>query len=195
MIQQTQQQQIEGEEKQFPDGGVRKLTHTPGGVNRWISVKPGEDGGDGSGGTQASSGSAGSLTIEPEKPLQEINREDWVEYNKYLTSDNPYLSITNYEEGLGIWLSKTYEYDSRVAMFKEDQKLHGTPREKELNDIEDLHVLNSNYFLAIQMYKICVLIDMIQKHDHSFDYDTMILQGSNWKDFIDYLDKAKQNEQ
>lgn len=183
-----------GEERQFPDGGTRKFIKTSHGVGRWVST--GKGGGEDSGaGGQASAGQAPPIPpIEEEPPLQMINREEWIEYNKYLTIDNPYLYITNYEEGISIWLSKVYEYDNRGAIYRGEQRLYDVPRDKELDALEELYVLNNNQFLALQMYKMCALIQEISKYDHSFDYETMLDQGASWKDFVDYLEKAKEDE-
>lgn len=182
----------DGEEKQFGDGSVRRLTTTKGGVRRWLSIHEGEEESGGQDGGAASP-SVMPVPVE-EKPLEFINREDWIEYNQYLTMENPYLNITNYEEGLTIWLAKVYEYDGRYSIYKEQENLYGESKQKEINDLEGLYVKSSNEFLALQMFKICALIQEIEKYDHSFDYDHMINQGASWKDFIDYLEAAKEHE-
>lgn len=187
---------VPGEERTFPDGSTRKLSVANHGVHRWLSV--GDKGSEGQGGAGAQSGSAGQSSVPPiikdPEPLQMINKEDWIEYNQYLTMDNPYLYISNYEEGLAIWLSKVYDLDCRRRIFQTDEQLYQVSKAKELNDLEEFYVKNNNYFLALQMYKMCCLIQEIEEYDHSFDYDAMISQGASWKDFIDYLEKAKQDE-
>lgn len=185
---------VYGAEKTFPDGSTRKLDISSSGVHRWL--RSGSQGGeeDGAGATGNSDGTVAPIQIEEEKPLEVINREEWMEYNKYLTADNPYLRITNYEEGVGIWLQKVYELDGRAQIFKQEQALYEVSKEKEIDELEELYVKNNNQFLALQMYKICALIQAIEKYDHSFDYNTLLSQGASWKDFTDYLESAKDYE-
>ncbi len=192
----TAQKAVPGEERTFPDGSTRKLESVTHGVNRWVSE--GKGGSEQGGGTSSVGSQTAGATVPPiipeEKPLQMINREEWIQYNDYLTADNPYIYITNYEEGLSIWLSKIYELDGKRRIFQTEEQLYQTSREEELNNLEDSYVKNNNYFLALQMYKMCALIQEISKYDHSFDYEAMLQQGASWKDFTDYLEKAKQDE-
>ena len=187
------QKPIEGSQKTFPDGSTRKLDITPSGVHRWLSAGQ-QESGEQDQSPADSQGTVAPISLEDDKPLEVINRDDWMEYNKYLTVDNPYLYITNYEDGVGIWLQKVYELDSRVSIFKAEENLYQASKQKEIEDIEDLYTKNNNQFLAIQMYKMCALIEEIEKYDHSFDYEAMLEQGASWRDFTDYLSTAKEDE-
>lgn len=191
----NKQKPIQGQEKTFPDGSTRKLDITPAGVHRWLHVGEKTSEEQGQNPADSQSGTVAPIMIEDDKPLEVINRDDWMEYNKYLTVDNPYLHITSYEEGVGIWLQKVYEIDGRASIYLTEQNLYQVSKKKELDDLEDLYVKNNNQFLAIQMYKICALIQEIEKYDHSFDYDAMLEQGASWKDLTDYLESAKEDEQ
>ena len=184
---------IEGEEKTFPDGSLRKLEIGSNGVNRWMRTGAG-DGEDKDTQPTNSQPSVAPVILEDDKPLEFINREDWLEYNKYLTADNPFLYITSYEEGVSIWLDKVYEYDGRRRIYLGEQQLYEVSKQKEIDDLETLYVKINNQFLALQMYKICALIQEIEKYDHTFDYDAMLEQGASWKDFIEYLETAKEDE-
>ena len=184
---------IEGEEKTFPDGSLRKLEIGSNGVNRWMRTGTGE-GEDKNPQATNPQPRVAPVILEDEKPLEFINREDWLEYNKYLTADNPFLYITSYEEGVSIWLDKVYEYDGRRRIYLGEQQLYEVSKQKEIDDLETLYVKINNQFLALQMYKICALIQEIEKYDHTFDYDAMLEQGASWKDFIEYLETAKEDE-
>jgi len=193
----TAQKAVPGEERTFPDGSTRKLESVNHGVYRWVSEgKGGSEQGRGTGGGNSESAAGATVppVIEEEKPLQMINREEWMKYNDYLTMDNPYIYITNYEEGLSIWLTKVNELDGLRRILQTEEQLYQASREEELNNLEEFYVKNNNYFLSLQMYKMCALIQEISKYDHSFDYEAMIQQGASWKDFTDYLEKAKQDE-
>ena len=132
--------------------------------------------------------------LDDYKPPTMIDKEEWIGYNEYLTSDNPFLNITSYEEGMEIYFAEMYELNERIAIVKNQQaiaKVEGeefTDADKEINDIEAAFIKLNNQFIALQCYKVCIVIRRIEYFDHSFDYDKA---GLSWKGLMDMLEEVE----
>lgn len=141
--------------------------------------------------------------LNPYKPLDHIDREDWLEYNKYLTVNNPFLKAQCYEELTSIWFTEAFELNKRAQIIKEDLERINADGEdsksrqdadERLKLVEDKYRLLDNQCLAVLMYKICAVIDKIKQFDHGFNYDEWVFQGKNWQEFNDYLEKVQEPE-
>lgn len=184
-----------GEQKTFPDGSIRTLDHGSSGKNRWIN--PHDNTGDKE--TSVKTGGTGTPApvLEDYKPPTMIDKEEWIDYNEYLTIDNPFLNITSYEQGQEKWYSEEYELQERIEIIKEQQRrAKAEPdadmfdAEKEINSVEAAMIKVNNQFIALQCYKMCLVIHRINYFDHGFDYDKFVI-GKTWKDVMAYLDEVE----
>lgn len=181
-----------GDEKTFADGSTRVLNYSKTGVRRWLGihdeknkdVKPGQQSGQ-------------QATPQPaliELPPEQINRVEWLGFNKYLTEDNPFLNCRAYDEVVAKWFTQAYELANRLAIIEESKDLYGDGIKDEKKNVMDKIKLLDNYYLAYQMYKVSYLIDEVTKLDPEFNYDEF-LQEAKWQDLIDYLDHLREPQE
>lgn len=193
----------EGETKEFASGDVRKLTMTGSGKKRWTKIGEQPKVQNGTVSASRPDVSANTPILDDYKPIDHIDREDWFEYNNYLTADNPFLRAQSYEELQSIWWTIAYDLNKRLLILKDEierVKAEGDiptyEIEEQYNDkleaIEDAFTKLDNQCLAVLMYKICAVVDKIEYYDHSFNYEQWIYEGKNWQEFNDYLEKIQE---
>jgi hypothetical protein len=187
-----------GEHKILPNGEELVLDTGPSGKNRWIQPNRQQSEGRGTGMAQQQGQGTPAPIIEDYKPPTMIDREEWIEYNEYLTVDNPFLNITSYEEGIEIWYQNMYDLQERIEIVrnqyersKAEPGLEPQDINKQLSDIEDAMIKLSNQFIAIQCYKMCLAIHRIEYFNHSFDYAQ---KQWGWKEIMDYLEMVENGE-
>lgn len=170
-----------GDEREFPDGSLRRLDFTSSGVRRWLGL--GQETADQDSGIEQRQGNP--IAGAEYEPPEGITLPQWMGYNKYLTEDNPFLGVSSLDAMNELWFSIMYDYQERIRIYEEvgdTENLSGIKRKMTLLD---------NYYLALLMYKITVIVEQIKEWEPEFDYEQFQSKSKSWNDLFFYLEGLK----
>lgn len=169
-----------GDEKVFPDGSKRVLGYSNTGGRRWFAI--GKD--------QQQKDFKSPNEKEPVKPIvgyeekmpEKIDIKEWLEYNRYLTEKNPFLSCQTYDELVDQWFTQ-------ITQLQEQINIGVINKNKILRKMD----YTDNCFLAILMYKLSVIIYQIRQIQPYFNYKKF-LKGKKWNDIYGYYESLKDKQ-
>jgi len=185
-----------GDTKEFTDGSTRQLDYAPSGVRRWLGTGKDENQQPDQNNIKPPSNIDAIGVVRQD--IERITKPEWMQYNQFLTPDNPFVRASSLDEMAKIWFGIAYELHNRWLVYKdiiERNPDNGYLYQERIQKIKQSYVTLDNYFLAFEMYKINVVIARIQEFEPQFDYEGFVAQGNNWQALNDYCEKLYSQEE